>query len=272
MAAEGRPNGRPESSADEESHLLGTGRKTSHHFTRVRSHLMVDVRRHWGDLILLFCYVITGLLDSSSISIWSAFVSMQTGNTVYFGLGIVDPTGGTRWIKSGTSIAFFCLGSLFFSSFHRYFSPKRRWVFLASYTMQLMLIMIAAIMVTSGEAGGAGATWHVLIPLAMLAFQSSGQAVTSRVLQFNGLPSVVLTSTYCDLFSDPKLFTSGITQNVERNRRVTAIVFLLGGALMGGFFAHSDVGMAGALWTAVVLKFFVILAWLFWPAEPDVQS
>ena len=106
----------------------------------------------------------------------------------------------------------------------------------------------------------------------MLAFQSAGQAVTSRVMQFNGLPSVVLTSTYCDLFSDPQLFLLSFKDNVERNRRISAVVLLLCGALLGGTFAQSGVGMAGALWTAVALKVMVVIAWLCWAAEKEDEG
>lgn len=38
-----------------------------------------EVKRDWADVVLIFCYIITGLLDSASISIWGSFVSMQTG-------------------------------------------------------------------------------------------------------------------------------------------------------------------------------------------------
>lgn len=41
-----------------------------------------NVSNAWGDLALLFCYIITGLLDSCSVFIWGSFLSMQTG--VYF--------------------------------------------------------------------------------------------------------------------------------------------------------------------------------------------
>jgi hypothetical protein len=44
-----------------------------------RRKMVVDVRRDWADLVLLACYIITGILDSASISTWGAFVSMQTG-------------------------------------------------------------------------------------------------------------------------------------------------------------------------------------------------
>lgn len=104
------------------------------------------------------------------------------------------------------------------------------------------------------------------MPLAAVAFQSSGQAVTSRALKYNGLTSVVLTSNYCDLFSDANLFK---LHNVERNRRVAAPVLLLLGACLGGLWAHSSIGLAGALWTAVGLKAFAVVAWVFWKSETD---
>lgn len=49
--------------------------------TRLRKAAKAEVRRDWADVVLIFCYIITGLLDSASISIWGSFVSMQTGRT-----------------------------------------------------------------------------------------------------------------------------------------------------------------------------------------------
>ena len=111
----------------------------------------------------------------------------------------------------------------------------------------------------------------VAIPIALIAFQSSGQAVISRAIQYGSLTSVVLTSIYCDLFSDPHFFAAP-TQNVERNRRAAAPVLLVVGAMIGGVFAHSSFGLAGALWTAAILKLFIIVAWWVWPAEKEAES
>ncbi|KAK4216439.1 DUF1275 domain protein [Rhypophila decipiens] len=236
------------------------------------SRMLVDVNRDWADVVLLLCYIITGLLDSSSISIWGSFVSMQTGNTVYIGLGLAAPSESTRWIKSGTSLVSFCFGSFFFSRFHRYFSPARRWVLCASFLVQMLLMACAALILTFGPASTKDeVSWNVLVPIALIAFQSCGQAVTSRALKYNALTSVVLTSIYCDLFSDPLLFASP-TQNAERNRRVAAPSLLLVGAILGGLFAHSSFGIAGALWTAVVLKLMAVISWFFWPADPSSES
>ncbi|KAF2443567.1 hypothetical protein P171DRAFT_40365 [Karstenula rhodostoma CBS 690.94] len=245
-----------------DAHAAGLG-------TKLKKHFGANISKSWADLVLLFCYVITGLLDSSAVFIWGSFVSMQTGNTVYLGLGLVAPSEGIRWVKALTSIASFCAGSFFFARFHRFLSPRKRGVLVASYTLQCLLIVFAALVVTYGHDeldDKDHLHWQVLVPLAAVAFQSSGQAVTSRVLQYGGLTSVVLTSNYCDLFSDPKLIA---VNNVERNRRVAAPVLLFIGAMLGGLWAHSSIGLAGALWTAAALKAAAVLAWVFWSAEPD---
>ncbi|KAK2053384.1 hypothetical protein LY76DRAFT_524682 [Colletotrichum caudatum] len=263
-------NGNPRASADEEEQPLLGGKPAP---KSLRKRLTTEVARDWADLVLLACYAITGLLDSSAISVWGSFVSMQTGNTVYIGLGLAAPTESTRWIKSATSLASFCLGSFFFSRFHRLFSPRRRWVLCASFAAQALLCAAAAAILTAGPprpraaaaGGGEEVSWGVLVPIALVAFQSCGQAVTSRALRYNALTSVVLTSIYCDLFSDAGLF---VAANAERNRRAAAPVLLLAGAVLGGLFAHSSLGIAGALWAASLLKLLVVLAWFLWPGEP----
>jgi hypothetical protein len=263
--------------ASEEESLLpkSSPRHISH---RVRKHLAVDLDKKRADLVLLFCYAITGLLDSSAISIWGSFVSMQTGNTVYFALGLGDmisgesvETGGFKWARSGISIASFCLGSFVFSGFHRWCSPTKRWVLCASFAIQMGCIVVAVAIVTIGSArtDTHPLHWTIVVPLALIAFQSSGQAVTSQVLKYNSLTSVVLTSVYCNLFADPDLFKG---QNVERNRRATAPVCLLVGGILGGLWAHSSIGLAGALWTAVGFKAIIVVTWLFWKAESDGEG
>ena len=109
------------------------------------------------------------------------------------------------------------------------------------------------------------------VPLALIAFQSGGQAVISRVLKYGGLTSVVLTSIYCDLFSDSELF-AGFKEHAERNRRMAAPVLLLLGAIIGAIWAHTSIGLAGAMRTAVGLKFCVIVAWCLWAAERESTS
>jgi hypothetical protein len=73
--------------ADEESPLLaraapGPAPADAHAgglATSLKTHFGANVSKGWADLVLLFCYIITGLLDSSAVFIWGSFVSMQTG-------------------------------------------------------------------------------------------------------------------------------------------------------------------------------------------------
>lgn len=269
---------------------------------------MADVSRDWGDAVLVLCYLITGLLDSTAISHWNSFVSMQTGklvihisfrddpaqapassphkwtrtlteltrtqtgNTVFLGLGLADPYQSNRWIKSGVSLFSFCLGSFFFSRFHRFFSPTRRWVLCVSFTAQCALTAAAARLVSATVGAAASSQddvgWQVLVPIALVAFQSCGQAVTSRALKYHALNSVVLTSMYCDLFSDPDLFA---LRNADRNRMAVAPLALLVGAFLGGIFQRTF-GVAGTLWAVALLKSLVVLLWLVWPAEAGSED
>ena len=136
----------------------------------------------------------------------------------------------------------------------------------------MAITVVAASIVTCSPTPHIGEdeiAWHNLMPIALVAFQSAGQAVTSRVLQYNALTTVALTGIYRDLFSDIEAFS---LRNPERNRRLGAPVALLIGAFLGGRSAHSSFGVAGALWAASALKMGVVVAWLVWPVEDVLEE
>ena len=112
----------------------------------------------------------------------------------------------------------------------------------------------------------------ILLPLALLAFQFGGQIVTSRILGFNEVPTNVLTSVYCDLFSDPKLLAP-LSKNPKRNRRLASVVLLVLGGVVGGWLQRSRAGMASALWIAGSIKFALAAAWMGWQGKkPEVDE
>ena len=108
-----------------------------------------------------------------------------------------------------------------------------------------------------------------LLPIGLLAFQGGGQFVASRVLGFGEIPTVVLTSVYCDLGMDERLLAS---ENQKRNHRVGAVVFIVLGAIAGGWISRSDAGMATAMWIAAVLKLGIAVAWVFWRREEEDEE
>lgn len=74
---------------DEETAALMGGKQTSSSIgKRFRKHMTANVSNAWGDIALLFSYIITGLLDSCSVFIWGSFLSMQTGAQTSFSLGL----------------------------------------------------------------------------------------------------------------------------------------------------------------------------------------
>ncbi|KAM5353556.1 hypothetical protein ACJ41O_000206 [Fusarium nematophilum] len=244
----------------------------------------VDVR--WGDILLLVCFFVAGLVDSAAFNMYGCFVSMQTGNTIFVGLGASgqpENLPGKAWSRCFLAIIFFAVGALFFSNFHRYFGPQKRWVLVTSFLIQALITGLVALLATTGavwnhpygrttthedgyivERVQSTFPWSDLAPIILLAFQSAGQIVASRVLKYNSMPTVVLTSLYCDMMSDAKLFTSPITDNADRNRRATGAVLLFAGAVAGGFLSKSWVGFAGALWIAAFLKLCIVVAWALW--------
>lgn len=103
-----------------------------------------------------------------------------------------------------------------------------------------------------------------------LAFQSGMQIASSRLLGYNEIPVNVLTSTYCDLMGDFRLFA---LNNVKRNRRAAAITLVLTGAISSGWLMRSSGGLMSVLWIAGGIKFFTAAAiLLFMPAAELMRS
>ncbi|KAI9728085.1 MAG: hypothetical protein M1834_007801 [Cirrosporium novae-zelandiae] len=243
---------------------------------RFKDHMKGEVTRKGTDIVLIVCCFLSGLIDSVAFNGWGCFVSMQSGNTVFVGLGTSNhpDNASQRWAKALISIFCFLLGSFFFSRCSRYFGPLRRATLVSSFVLQSIITFVCAALeetgvvpsATDGNGANAPIHWIQLLPIGLLAFQSSGQVVTSRLLAFNDIPTVVLTTLYCDLVSDARLFASNWKTSGLRNRRVAAVVALFAGAVVGGWMSKTA-GMGGALWLAAVIKFSIAVVWGFWAGE-----
>lgn len=153
--------------------------------------------------------------------------------------------------------------------------PLQRSTMIISFLFQSLLCFAAMSTVISGLVpNNAGSQLPdnciVLFPLALLSFQSAGQIVMSRMLGYNELPTVVLTSTYTDLFMDPKLLTAPMTQNPKRNRRAISAIALLLGAMLGGFLTEGG-SIVDPLWITGVLKIILAAAWVPWRGKGSIR-
>lgn len=141
--------------------------------------------------------------------------------------------------------------------------------------LQAILIFVAAALVQRGvvpspkglqELDPANVNLIELIPIGLLAFQSGGQIVTSRFLGLSEVPTIVLTSLYCDLVSDPHMLAK---DNVKRNRRIASFVVLLIGGIIGGWLTRKPVGMAAALFLAGSVKVAIAVSFALWKSKKN---
>ncbi|KAJ5483841.1 hypothetical protein N7539_006041 [Penicillium diatomitis] len=223
----------------------------------------VDPRR--ADLLLFTCCLCSGLVDT-----YNTFVSMQTGNTIFVGLGASNqnprPFG---WARSLTSIGCFVIGCFLFARLNRIMGAQRRGSLMLSFFIQASLVIVTAALVQAGAVSSAIddnsanpiVRWDQEVPIVLLSIQSAGQIVASRTLGYNEIPTVVITSLLCDLMSDPKLF---LLRNEKRDRRIIAFVLTMVGAIVGGWVTKSTGNIAPILWLAAGIKYSVALAWGFW--------
>ncbi|OKL63975.1 hypothetical protein UA08_00808 [Talaromyces atroroseus] len=246
-----------------------------------------------ADILLLACCFSSGLLDSSVFdgefylalccvaarqdqkqklrqmyTVYGTFVAMQTGNTIFVGLGTSNQdTQPYAWARSITSIVCFALGALFFARIGSILGPKARLSLIGSFFVQASLILITAALLQAGVVSQAAPTfgeplnWDNEVPIVLLAFQSAGQIVASRALGFNEVPTVVITSLLCDLMSDPSLFK---LQNVKRDRRVIAFLLTLVGAISGGWITKASGSLSVSLWVAAGIKYAIAFSWMVW--------
>ncbi|KAL9003759.1 MAG: hypothetical protein Q9188_003383 [Gyalolechia gomerana] len=256
------PSGSPEPSQPSQTFLQ-----------RSQTYCAAEVTPAHADILLLWCCIISGLVDSTIYRAFGTFVSMQTGNTIFLGLGGATPVTTPKpygWAKSCVSIACFCFGCQVFSHMTRHFGKSRRGTLVASFLSQTLIIIVAAAVVESGKVNGNLDTilddidWRTVAPIALLSFQSAGQIVGSRALNLSEIPTVVLTSMLHDIFTDQKLLAK---DNVKRNRRVLAFFAILVGAICGGFVGEGTRRMQIPLWVAGGLKLVITLAWAFWPEK-----
>ncbi|KAK7702810.1 hypothetical protein SLS64_009420 [Diaporthe eres] len=266
--------------------------------TRLRE----EINPAHSDLPVLATCFVSGICDSVAFNASSVFVSMQTGkspsrapldplasNTIFLALGTANlPFGAeTLWLRALVSIVCFWAGCFFFSQSRRV-GAKSKATLAGSFFIQSAFILIAAAVSQGGVVPAFGmkslgtAAAHerlanyetesmTLLPVALLAFQFGGQIVTSRVLGFNEVPTNVLTSLYCDLFSDP-LIIAPIGKNVKRNRRVVAVLLMVAGGIIGAWLQKSKAGMPAALWIGGAIKMVIAVCWLTWKGKTVVVN
>lgn len=168
----------------------------------------------------------------------------------------------------------FIASNIIFIHISRLINPRRRSTLILSFGVQTACILAAALLVQlkvvspKPEDPRAPIEWMQVLPISLLAFQAGGQICASRILAFDEIPTVVLTTLLCDLLVDPKLYSRGWRSNPKRNRRVGAFLALFLGAMTAGGLSKVT-EMAASLWLAMGLKLAITLGWVVWKGDRE---
>ncbi|GAM35316.1 DUF1275 domain protein [Talaromyces pinophilus] len=239
-------------------------------------YLASDINTKGADIVLIICGFVSGLVDGVSFTAWGSFASMQTGNSVFIALGVSGQPKypAYLWAKSLISVATFIVSNIFYSRFMRFLGPKRRITNIICFLLQSLALLIASLLVQievvspRSEDPRAPIAWMQVLPISLLAFQAAGQIVASRTLEYDEIPTVVLTTLLCDLLVDQRLFAR---DNPKRNRRAACFVTLILGAMTaGGLYTLTN--MSTSLWFAFALKAVITLSWVFWKGSQKTKD
>ncbi|KAL4975215.1 hypothetical protein BDW66DRAFT_160681 [Aspergillus desertorum] len=235
-------------------------------------HMKCNVNTHRTDIFLVMSGFVSGLVDGLSFNAWGSFSSMQTA----LGASGQPAYPAYLWAKSLIALTVFLVGNVIFIRVGRALGARRRSSLVLSFGVQTICILVAALLVQLGavdprpEDPRAPIQWMQVLPISLLAFQAAGQITASRILKFDELPTVVLTTLLCDLLVDPDL-SAPLKANGKRNRRIGGFLALFLGAMTAGGLSKVT-EMAASLWFAMGIKLIITVSWFVWKGERSKKA
>ncbi|KNZ82148.1 hypothetical protein J132_07733 [Termitomyces sp. J132] len=236
----------------------------------------VDPAQSTGPLAA-FCFM-TGYLDAisfSSVFVWCGF---QTGNFAQLAIAIARLFEGPIEFRDLTfhradqqalcSLISFQLGASV-GRFGDWVGPLKRTWLITGTLLQALLTMAAAVTLwKSGELSIADVrdnpSWNNALSFATLAFISASlgvQGILGKRLNTQFGTTIVLTTIWVELASDPRLFK--IREKVKsRDHKLFAVVALFIGAFAGRALL-GKLGSPAALGIAVGIRILITISWVF---------
>lgn len=242
----------------------------------VARYFLAEINPHRTYLLLIICSFIAGLVDALSYNAWSTFTGMQTGNTVFMALGASNQPSypDYLWAKALIAFSIYLLSNFFFSYVARALNPLRRTTMLLIFGLQTLALLIAALLVElevilpRPEDYTAPIQWTQVIAIALLSFSQAGQISASRILGYNEVPTLSVTTILADMIADPHLFE---LHNPKRNRRLAGFIASFVGAMTSGFLSR-ETEMVACLWLAMALKVVVTLCFFVWRDDREAEK
>ncbi|KAF8067999.1 hypothetical protein FPV67DRAFT_1494520 [Lyophyllum atratum] len=229
-----------------------------------------------------FCFM-TGYIDVISFSAIFVWCGFQTGNFVQLSLALARLFEGPKGFRDTSfhradqqalcSLISFNLGAFAGRIGDRVGPLKRIWL-VTGTLLQALLTMAAALTIwKSGQPGIADErgdpSWTNALSFVCIAFMSASlgvQGILGKRLNTQFGTTIVLTTVWVELMSDPRLFK--LRERVaSRDHKVLAAAALFVGGFMGRALV-GQIGAASTLGVAVGIRIIIAISWIFVAGKP----
>ncbi|KAH9933868.1 uncharacterized protein B0H18DRAFT_1082947 [Fomitopsis serialis] len=248
-----------------------------------REHFFGDVSPVKATIPLAaFCFM-TGFIDSvafTAVFVWAGF---QTGNTVQLALALArlfsKPTDHSFHIadrQALCSLITFNVGAFIGRLGDRMGPQSRAWLMLGTFIQALFTMAAAVAAWQSGQISVAtdrfNPAWTNALSFVALGFLSASiglQGIMGKRVNTQFTTTVVLTTVWCELMADPKLFK--FNRIISRDHKVIAIFALFFGGFVGRALID-QIGAAGTLGVGCGIRTIIAVWWLFVPGKEGAQG
>ncbi|KAK1217253.1 hypothetical protein PQX77_020102 [Marasmius sp. AFHP31] len=233
-----------------------------------------------------FCFM-TGFMDAvcfSAIFVWCGF---QTGNFIQLAVALARLFEGPPGSRDTSfhiadqqalaSLIAFNVGAFFGRWGDHIGAQKRLWLCIGTF-IQALLTMAASLTIwKSGSPAIADErgdpAWTNFLSFAAIVFMSASlgvQGIQGKRLNTQFTTTVVLTTVWVELMTDPSLFNLK-RKVITRDHKLIAA----GSLFIGAFVSRAilgQIGSAGTLGIGVGFRILITFAWLFVPAKQVKSS
>ncbi|KAH8993610.1 hypothetical protein EDB86DRAFT_2928827 [Lactarius hatsudake] len=230
----------------------------------------------WMDVRLSLCHSLVAIADTitsdvvsfSAVFVWCAF---QTGNTLQLAIALArlfyDPAGQRDTSfhladkQALTSVTTFVFGAFLGRIGDRMGAKTRIWLFLGTI-FQSLLTMGSAIALWQSHQGSVASSTYA--SLGLMSMSMGLQGIMGKRVNTQFATTIVLTTVWCELMADPKLFI--LRPVTTRDHKIVGIAALF----VGGFCSRAilqAIGSPASLGIAAGLRVLVALSWFFVPAK-----
>ncbi|KAF9220817.1 hypothetical protein BS17DRAFT_786621 [Gyrodon lividus] len=247
--------------------------------SNIREFLMEEIDGAQASAPLTAYCFMTGFIDAvcfSAIFVWCAF---QTGNSVQLALAIVRLFNGQHDYsfhladqQAFCSVLSFISGAFIGRLGDKIGCKTRAWMSLGTFIQTVFTTMAAVTIWKSGQGSVADSrddpAWNNALSFVCIGFMSASmglQGIMGKRMNTQFTTTVVLTTTWCELMTEPKLFEFRRLV-AARDHKVMAIAALF----LGGFTGRAlldKIGSASTLGIGTGFRLLITFWWFFVPKK-----